>query len=383
MKKLINYLIKKKTKLKKKKIPLHEPKIDLNDQKEVLRSLKTGYVSSVGNNIFKFEKKLRSITKSKFVTSVINGTSAIHIALKVVGVKPLDEVLVPSLSFIAPANAILYLGATPHFVDSEINHFGIDAKKLKSYLKKNTYIKNNYCYNKKTNKIIKALIVVHVFGHPAQISELLRTCRKFKIKVVEDAAEALGSYYKGRHVGTFGDIGIISFNGNKIVTTGSGGAVLTNLKKNYIRLKHISTTAKINHIWDYVHNEVGYNYRLANLNASLGLSQLKKLKTFIKHKRNLYKKYEDLLGKSKDYYILNEPLNSKSNFWLQTLVLKKSSKKDKMKILNEFHKKKILVRPVWKPLHKMNYLKKFPKMDLENVNQLENKIISLPSSHYL
>ena len=383
MKKIINYLVKKKTKLKKKEIPLHEPKIDLNDQKEILRSLKTGYVSSVGKNISKFEQKLKSITNSKFVTSVINGTSAIHIALKVIGVKPFDEVLVPSLSFVAPANAILYLGATPHFVDSEINHFGIDARKLESYLEKNAYIKNNYCYNKKTNKIIKALIVVHVFGHPAQISELLRICKKFKIKVVEDAAEALGSYYKGRHVGTFGDMGIISFNGNKIVTTGSGGAVLTNSKKNYIKLKHIATTAKINHIWDFVHSEVGYNYRLANLNASLGISQLKKLKTFIKHKKKLHKRYEDLLGKSKDCYILNEPLNCKSNFWLQTLVLKKNSKKNKIKVLSEFHKKRLLARPVWKPLHKMNYLKKFPRMDLENVNQLENKIISLPSSHYL
>lgn len=383
MKKIINYLIKKKIELKKKELPLHEPKIDLNDQKEVLKLLKTGYVSSVGGDIVKFEKKLKSITKSKFALSVINGTSAIHVALKVIGVKPLDEVLVPSLSFVAPANAILYLGATPHFVDSEINHFGIEPKKLEIYLKKNTYIKNNSCYNKNTKKNIKALIIVHVFGHPAQISELLRVCKKFKIKVVEDAAEALGSHYKGRHVGTFGDIGILSFNGNKIVTTGSGGAVLTSSKKNYLRLKHITKTAKINHIWDYVHNEVGYNYRLASLNASLGLSQLKKLKIFIKEKRKLYKKYRDLLGKSKDFFILNEPLNCRSNFWLQTLVLKKDSKRDKIKILNELHKRKLLARPVWKPLHKMNYLKKFPKMDLENVNKLENKIINLPSSNYI
>lgn len=383
MKKIINYLIKKKIKLKKKEIPLHEPNIDLHDQKRVLKSLKSGYVSSVGNDINKFEKKLKSITKSKFLTTVINGTSAIHLGLKVIGVKQSHEVLVPSLNFVASVNAILYLNATPHFVDSEIEHFGVDPEKLETYLNNNSYIKNNCCYNKKTNKIIKALIVIHVFGHPARISELLKICKKFKLNILEDAAEALGSYYRGKHVGTFGDVGILSFNGNKIVTTGSGGAILTKSKKKYLKLKHLATTAKIKHKWDFIHNEIGYNYRLPNINASLGLSQLKKLKFYIKKKRSLFNRYKTLLGKSKDYFILNEPSNCKSNFWLQTLILNNSSKKNKIKILKDFHKKKLLIRPVWKPLHKMNFLKKFPKMDLKNVNTLENKIINLPSSHYL
>ena len=383
MKKIIDYLIKKKIKLKKKEIPLHEPNIDLSDQKEVLRSLKSGYVSSVGNDIDKFEKKLKSITKSKFLTTVINGTSAIHLGLKVIGVKPSHEVLVPALNFIASVNAILYLNATPHFVDSEREHFGVDPEKLETYLNNNSYIKNNCCYNKKTNKIIKALIIVHVFGHPARLPELLKICKKFKIKILEDAAEALGSYYEGKHVGTFGDIGILSFNGNKIVTTGSGGAILTKSKKKYLKLQHLATTAKVKHNWDFIHNEIGYNYRLANINASLGLSQLKKLKFYIKKKRNLFNRYKTLLGQSKDYFILNEPPNCKSNFWLQTLVLNNSSKKNKIKILKDFHKKKLLIRPVWKPLHKMKYLKKFPKMNLKNTNMLENKIINLPSSHYL
>ena len=242
--KLIKYLDLRRNNLGKKSLPLHEPDVDLNDQKELIKTLKSGYVSSVGQDILKFEKKLSNITNSKFIIPTINGTSALHIALKVIGVRSGNEVLVPSLSFVAPANAILYNNAIPHFVDSEINHFGIDTKKLETYLEKNTYIKKNLCFNKKTNKIIKALILVHVFGHPARIKETLAICRRYKIKVVEDAAEALGSKYAGKHVGTFGDVGILSFNGNKIVTTGVGGAIITNSAKLAKHSKHLTTTAK-------------------------------------------------------------------------------------------------------------------------------------------
>ena len=383
MKSLINHFNFIRAKLGKINLPLHEPDIDIDDQKEVINCLKSGYVSSAGKEINVFEKKLKSITKSQFVIPLINGTSAIHIGLKVVGVKPLDEVLVPSLSFVAPVNAILYLNATPHFVDSEKDHFAIDPKKLDDYLSKNTLIKKNYCLNKKTKKIIRALILVHVFGHPAKVSEILKIGKKYKLKIIEDAAESLGSLYKNKQVGTFGDIGILSFNGNKIVTTGLGGAILTNFKKFAEKSKHLATTAKIKHPWDFVHDEVGYNYRIANINACLGISQLKKLNKYIKHKRKLFKRFHKLTTNSKDFFILNEPKNCRSNFWLQTLVLKKSSKLKKNYILNNFHKNKIMARPVWKPLHKMKYLKKFPKMNLDNTNDLENKIINLPSSYYI
>ena len=383
MKKLINYLNSKRSKLGKINLPLHEPDIDVEDQKEVIKCLRSGYVSSVGKEINKFEKKLRNVTKSKFVIPVINGTSAIHIALKVIGVKPLDEVLVPSLSFVAPVNAILYDNATPHFVDVESGHFAVDPKKLDDYLGRNTVIKKNCCFNKKTKKIIRALILVHVYGHPAKVSEILTIGRKYKLKIIEDAAEALGSLYKNKQVGTFGDVGILSFNGNKIITAGLGGAILTNSKKLADNSKHLATTAKIKHPWDFVHDKVGYNYRIANLNACLGISQLKKLNKYIKHKRKLFQKFNQLISNSSDYYILNEPKNCRSNFWLQTIVLKKSSKYKKNQILANFHKKKILARPVWTPLHKMKYLKKFPKMNLDNTNDLENKIINLPSSYYL
>ena len=383
MKDLIDYLGLIRIKLGKSYLPLHEPDIDYKDQKEVIKGLKSGYVSSVGKDIVKFEKKLKFITKSKFIISTINGTSALHIALKVVGVKSEDEVLVPSLSFVASVNAVLYSNATPHFVDSEIDHFGIDPKKLDDYLKKNTFIKKNFCINRKTKKIIKALVLVHVFGHPAKISEILSICKKYKIKMVEDAAEALGSLYKGKHVGTYGDIGILSFNGNKIVTTGVGGAILTNSKKLAENSKHLTTTAKIKHKWDFVHDELGYNYRIANLNASLGISQLKKLSKYITHKRKLFYRLHKFFKNSNDFTILREPENCRSNFWLQTLVLKRSSKLKKNNILKKFHKKKILARPVWRPLHKMKYLKKYPKMNLDNAKALENRIINLPSSYYI
>ena len=278
---------------------------------------------------------------------------------------------------------MLYNQATPHFIDSELKHFGVDAEKLDQYLKKNTYIKNNLCINRKTKKIIRALIVVHVFGHPAQITKLVRIAKKYKIKVLEDAAEALGSLYKGKQVGTFGDIGILSFNGNKIITTGVGGAILTN-NKNFANLsRHISCTSKIKHEWEFIHDDIGYNYRLANLNASLGISQIKKLKKYIIQKKKLFIKFNGLLKNSNEFYILNQPKNCRSNFWLQTLIIKKPTLLRKNNILRKFHDKKILARPVWKPLHKLKYLNKYPKMNLNNSEILENMIINLPSSFYL
>ena len=383
MEKLINYLTLKKKKLKKKYIPLHEPNISNLDKQEIIKSLKTGFVSTAGNDIVKFEKILKKVTKSKFVISTINGTSAIHVGLKILGVKSGDEVLIPSISFVAPANAVLYNQAIPHFIDSELKHFGADPEKLDKYLKKNTYTKNNLCINRKTKRIVRALVVVHVFGHPAQISKLVRVAKKYKIEVLEDAAEALGSLYKGKQVGTFGDIGILSFNGNKIITTGVGGAILTNNKKFAKLSRHVSSTSKIKHKWEFIHDKVGYNYRLANINASLGISQIKKLNMYISHKKKLFNKFRSFIKDSNEFYILDQPKNCRSNFWLHTLVLKKPTRIKRNNILRKFHNKNILARPVWKPLHKLKYLKKYPKMNLNNAEILENMIVNLPSSFYL
>ncbi len=383
MKKLIDYLNLRRKKLKKKYLPLHEPEISKKDEKEVLKGLKTGFVSTSGNDIVTFEKKLRKIVKVKNVISTINGTSALDIALKIVGVKNQEEVLLPTISFVAPANAILYNRAIPHFVDSELDHFGVDPEKLKKYLLNNTKIKNRVCINLKTNRPIKALLVVHVFGHPAKILQLKAVAKKFHLKLIEDAAEALGSFFKKKHVGTFGDVGILSFNGNKIVTSGVGGAIITNKKNLGDHARHLSTTAKVKHKWDYVHDMLGYNYRLANINATLGISQLKKLSKYLKRKRQIFRKFKYFLKESKDINILNEPKYCKSNFWLHTLIIKNSSKIKRDKLLNKLHKNKILARPVWKPLHKLSYFRKYPKMNLSNSKKIENSIINVPSSFYL
>ena len=383
MNKLIKYFISRKKKLAKIYLPLHEPNISKDDEKEVVKGIKSGFVSTSGKDVDKFENEIKKVTKSKFIVSTINGTSAIHIGLKVIGVRNNDEVLVPSIGFVAAANAILYNFAIPHFVDSETEHFGVDPNKLEQYLKKNTYIKNNLCISKKSKRIIRALVLVHVFGHPAKITEIISITKKYKIKVLEDAAEALGSFYKGTHVGNFGDIGVVSFNGNKIITSGVGGAILVNKKKIAKLAKHLVTTAKVKHRWEFIHDAVGYNYRLANINASLGISQIKKLNNYILHKKKLLKKFKSLTSESKEFNILDEPKNCRSNFWLHTLILKKSSKQKRNKILKNFHKNKILARPIWKPLHKLKYLKKYPKMNLNNAETLENKIINIPSSYYL
>lgn len=383
MKKLIDYLKLRRKKLKKNFLPLHEPEISRKDYQEVLNGLKTGYVSTAGKDILTFERKIKKIVKAKNIVSTINGTSALDIAFKIAGVKEQDEVLLPTISFVAPANALLYNKAIPHFIDSEPNHFGVDPEKLKAYLLKITKIKNRVCINLKTNRPIKALLVVHVFGHPAKILQLKAVAKKFHLKLIEDAAEALGSFFKRKHVGTFGDVGILSFNGNKIITTGVGGAVITNKKKLGSLARHLITTAKVKHKWDYVHDMIGYNYRLANINASLGISQLSKLDNYLRIKRQTFKRFKYFLKNSKNVSILNEPENCKSNFWLHTLIINKSSKSKRDKLLNQFHKNKILARPVWKPLHKLSYLKRYPKMDLSNSKKIENSIINLPSSYYL
>ena len=383
MKKLIKFFNLRRKNLRKKYLPLHEPFISIHDQKQIIKGIKSGFVSTAGKDIKKFEQKIKKVTKSKYVISTINGTSALHIGLKVLGVKFNHEVLIPSISFVAPANAILYNGAIPHFVDSELSHFGVDPDKLDRYLKKNTYIKNNQCINKKTKRVIKAIVIVHVFGHPAQIIRLVAIGRKYKIKILEDAAEALGSLYNRKQVGTFGDIGILSFNGNKIVTTGVGGAIITNTKSLAKLSRHLSTTSKLNHKWDFVHDMIGFNYRLANLNASLGISQIDKLNKFILHKHKLLKKFKGFFKDNNQFEILDQPSRCRSNFWLHTLIIKKSSKVTKDKILHQFHKNKIFARPVWKPLHKLKFLKKYPKMSLKNSDLLENKIINIPSSFYL
>lgn len=365
---------------KKNFIPLHEPMISNIDIFTVTKCLKSTFVSSAGLSVTNFEKKIQKLTNSKNAISVINGTSGLHLALKTLGVTKNDEILLPSLTFAGTVNAVLASSGVPHFVDSDYETMGVNPEKLEHYLKNNTYIKNNTCYNKKSKRKIKVLIVVHVFGHSAQIIKLKNICREFNIFLLEDAAECIGSYFKNKHLGSYGKIGVISFNGNKTITTGGGGVILTNDSKLAKKARHISNGAKLKHKWEYIHDQEGYNYKLPALNASLGLSQLINLKKIIKKKRKLYKIYKKNFEDLAFVEIFKEPKNAKSNYWLNTMIISKKEKNLKSKLLKILNNRNIMTRPIWKPLHKLNHLKNFPRMNLDICEDLYSRVINIPSS---
>ena len=367
----------------KSTVYLHEPDIDKSDWRFVKKCLEKNFVSTVGNYVNEFEQKLKKLTKSKHAIAVINGTSALHVSLEVLGVKTNDEVLMPSLNFVASANAVKYCEAIPHFVEVDEKTLGVDSIKLDKYLKKIVILKKGKPFNKFTKKKISCLILLHLFGHAAKVDEIKKITNKYKIPLLEDAAEALGSFFKKKHLGTFGDIGILSFNGNKIITTGGGGAILTRNKNLAKRIKFLTTTAKIPHQWKYEYSDVGYNYRLPGINAALGCSQLLKLKKYIILKRKLFQIYNKNFSKNNSFKIFKEPKNSKSNYWLQTLMLKKKSIVLRNKLIEFSNKKGFSIRPVWKVLHKLKHFKNCPKMNLKVTEDLEVRIINLPSSSYL
>ena len=368
---------------KKVYIKLHEPNLSKSDLKEVNRSIKNNYVSTIGNVVKLFEKELKKVTKSKYVITTVNGTAAIHLAVILSKTKPNEEILMPTLNYIASANATMYCNAVPHFLDIDRETLTIDPIKLEKYLSRNTIIKNKQCFNKKTKRKITAIIVLHPFGHPAKMDKIIKISKKFKLFVIEDAAESLGSYYLNKHTGTFGNVGILSFNGNKIITTGGGGALLTNSAKLAKKALHLISNSKINHKWKYNYDQVGYNYKMPGINAALGLSQIKKLKLFLKSKRALYNKYNNLFKDIDEVKVLREPKNSKSNYWLQTILIKNNSIQNRDYIIDRLNKSGFAVRPVWTLLHKVSYLSKYPKMNLINATLLEKQIINLPSSSQL
>ncbi len=330
------------------------------------------------------KKKIKSLTKSKYSIAVINGTCALQIAIKACGVQKEDEILIPNLNYIGSSNATIYCGAIPHFVDVESNSLGIDATKLEKYLSKICLIKKNSSINKYTKRVIKAVIPTHIFGNSAQIDTILKIAKKFHLKVIEDASECVGSYYKGKHLGTFGDAGVLSFNGNKIISTGGGGAIITNNKKIYKQSLKLSTiNRKENSSWRYDYNDLGYNYRLPGINSSLGISQIKKLPDLILKKRKINRKYKNSFSNSKYFKLVDEPKNNKSNHWLNTLFIFNSNLKLRDKIIIEINKMGVGVRPVWKLMHKIRHLSNFPKMNLNNSILLEKSLINLPSSSNL
>ena len=362
---------------------LHEPLFFGKELVYLKNIIKKNFVSSAGEHVNKFENKIKNYTKAKFAVAVVNGTQAIYISLKACNVKKNDEVLVPALTFVGTVNAVTHLGAEPHFVDSHIENFGIDCLKLEKYLNKIIRFRGKKSINKFTGRTIKAIIPVHVFGHPCNIQDVVKIGKKFNLAVIEDAAEALGSFYKKKHLGTFGDAGCISFNGNKIITTGGGGMVITNKKKLAKKIKHLTTTAKLNHKWEYIHDEVGYNFRMPNINAVLGLAQLEKINIFLKAKRALFKRYNKAFKKIEGISIYKEPNNSRSNYWLQTLVLNNNNINLKNKILDKSYKKQIYARPAWKLINELKPYKKKQKMDLSGSQAIYKKVINLPSSQSL
>ena len=362
---------------------LHEPSFNGNEWQYLKECLDSTYVSSVGKFVDRFEDELSVFTGAKHVVAVVNGTSALHIALKLAGVKKDEEVLVPALTFVATANAVTYCGALPHFVDSEEPTLGLDVTKLRDYLKHQTEQRNNLCINRTTGRVIRALVPMHTFGHPADMDGCLGLAHDFNIALVEDAAESLGSYYHGQHTGTFGLMGILSFNGNKTITSGGGGAILTNDTELAKHAKHLTTTAKITHAWEYQHDEIGYNYRLPNLNAALGCAQLEQLPTMLTAKRKLFNSYKTAFSLVNSVSLIEEPQDCQSNYWLQTLLLENTVALERDLILKTTNDIGYMTRPAWTLLNELTPFKECPHMDIEGARSLSQQLINIPSSSSL
>ena len=361
-------------------VPLHEPSFSGNEWNYVKECLDSTFVSSVGKFVDRFESDLVNLTGAKYAVSVVNGTAALHIALKLAGVIDNDEVLVPALTFVATANAVTYCGAIPHFVDSEESTLGINTEKLREYLRDKTEQHSGKCVNTLTGRVIRAMVPMHTFGHPSDIEGLLSISKDFNITFVEDAAESLGSYYFGQHTGTFGLLGTLSFNGNKTITTGGGGAILTNNESLAIHAKHLTTTAKISHRWEYLHDEIGYNYRMPNINAALGCAQLEQLPKKLKAKRDLFSAYQSSISKISNIKIIKEPKNCRSNYWLQTIKIENYSIEIRDKILTKSHTSGYLTRPAWNLISSLKPFIYSPKMDLSTSEALCKGLINVPSS---
>ena len=322
-----------------------------------------------------FEKKISKITKSKFVVALNSGTSALQLSIIAAGVRSNEEVLIPALNFIASTNSVIYNNSIPHFIESD-NNLGIDISKLDKYLSLISSVKNNTCYNKITKRIIKAIIPTHVFGHVSNMGDLLKLCKKYKLLLIEDASEALGTYYKNKHAGTFGKIGVLSFNGNKIMTTGAGGAVITNSKHLADRVRFLSTTSKSLEKNNLIYNEVGYNYKMPSLNAAMGIGQLKKFKEIKHNKKILFKKYAKTFSNYQNIEVIKSPKYCESNFWLNAIKLKNINFS---KLFDIAKKENIQIRQIWSLINLGKAYRQYPKMKLNISTKLSKSIICIPS----
>lgn len=361
-------------------LALHEPTLGAEELDCVSECVNTGWVSSVGKFVDLFEERLAHYHGVERAVAVVNGTAALHVSLLLAGVQPGDEVLVPAITFVATANAVTYARAIPHFVESEARSFGIDVMKLDRYLASVAVRQGGETINRDTGRPIRAIVPVHVFGLPVDMDPLMDLAARYGLVVVEDAAESLGSLYRGRKTGTFGKLAALSFNGNKIITTGGGGAILTNDAELGRRAKHLTTTARQAHAWEYVHDELGFNYRLPNINAALGVAQLGKLDRFIESKRRLSAAYRLAFAGVPGVQFCEEPAYSRSNGWLNAITV---AAPERDTVLARCHAEGILCRPIWRLLSSLPMYRECPRMPLPTAEHLEATTINLPSSAHL
>lgn len=358
-------------------ITLHEPSFNGNELSYVTEAIMSTYVSSVGKFVDEFEKGIERYTASPGAVSTVNGTAALHASMYVAGVKPGEVVITQALTFVATCNAIHHMGAQPLFVDVSRNTMGLCPKALESFLEENAVLKTDGSFLKSSKKRIRAVIPMHTYGHPVELDEIVVICKKWKLVLIEDAAESLGSFYKGRHTGTFGDFGAISFNGNKVITTGGGGMVLCSSEDSKQTVKHVTKTAKVAHPYEFFHDCAGFNYRMPNLNAALGVGQLESLNEYLLKKRCLAMHYKEFF-KDSDYFFFDEPINTRSNFWLNTIVCPDLDTRNEL--LNKSNAMGIMMRPAWIPMHKLPVFRDSPRDNLINTEWLVSRLVNIPSS---
>ena len=359
-------------------IPLHAPCFGDMERSYVLETLDSTFVSSVGQYVDEFESRLSKYTGAKYVVATINGTAALHVALMMSGVQPEDEVITSPLTFVATCNAVHYCGARPLFVDVEWDTLGLSPESLAIFLDDCGEVRDDrLCWNKKSNRIIRACIPIHNLGHPARVKEIEEICKAYNILVIEDAAESLGSFTSGVHTGRIGQTGILSFNGNKIITTGGGGALITDDKEVARRAKHLTTTAKQAHPWLFLHDEIGYNYRLPNINAALGCAQMEQLPTHVNKKRKLAHQYKEWFSK-KDIEFVSEPSGASSNYWLNSIVL--SNIEDRDEFLTYTNSHNVMTRAMWTPMHTLPMYRSCYRTNMANAEAVEKRLVNIPSS---